>query len=67
MKGVEVLLAAACDQRVETLHYMLEMVQHEGSEVLFWIFVEVENQLIEAEEEDKEGIEKIFGTKSFGV
>lgn len=62
-RGLKAILSASCDKRLETFHWMVMRFRQEGTatEIVDCFFTEAECQKNEAEGDDKEIIEEVFG------
>lgn len=65
-RGLQAILSASCDKRLETFHWMIKRLERErsASDVLDCVFDEAESQMNEAESPGKEVIGSVFGVGS---
>jgi hypothetical protein len=68
MEGVRIVLAASGDRRLEVMHWMLGRLWEDREEVtdveiVEWFFVEAEHVILEADEDEAKGVERIFGSR----
>jgi hypothetical protein len=65
VEGVRRLLEVSCDRRLEVTHWMVVVLWKEatGADVVEWFFMEAENQVLEADEDEAEEVRRIFGSR----
>ena len=62
-RGLKAIINASCDRRLEVFHWMVMRLYNEGTaaDIIDWFLLEAERQKNEAEGEEKEIVEDVFG------
>ena len=65
VEGVRMLLEISGDRRLEVTHWMIEVRWKEamGADMVEYFFIEAENQMLEAEEDEAKAVERMFGSR----